>query len=277
MVKHKLFLKVNLFVKKLKIKNMKILLRLISLFAILMFASCEPTRVYTTASYGSLKSYTEKQHYIDKKTTKTYISGDLSFGEHEQDGGEFNDTKTIAAFNIHRTTTGKFYNFYYGLGGAFGSYKFKKGLNGLIADGEKNNFYSVSLKSGINFTHSRPKVDWRFIGVEFSYLNEFGSYQNKLSYLLSQDAEAIIVNQKALINYQFYSEYAFKTVNNNAITVGFYLGDILNYKDTQMYSGTTSFSGITLGVRLKKYAFHAVFETGEGDIKSTKVGVTYNL
>lgn len=257
---------------------MKTLLRIIYVFSILIFTSCSPTRVYTTGSYGSVKSYTEKQHYVDAKTTDTYISGDVSFGRHPQEAESFNDTKTITAINIHRNTTGRHYNFYYGLRAAFGTYKFKEEYQDFIDKGEKSKFFTVNLKSGINYTYTRPKVDWRFIGLEFAYLNESGGYQDKLSELSSViDNDLIVANQKSMFTYQFYSEYVFKMSNNEAITLGFYAGDLLNFNDTEMYDGPTGFSGFTLGLRLKKYTLSAIFETGQGDINSTKLGLTYRL
>ncbi|MEL0457530.1 hypothetical protein WJN01_14920 [Flavobacteriaceae bacterium SZ-1-7] len=95
---------------------------LLQLLILLLLTSCGSHRVYTTALYGSLKSYTEKQHYVDKKTTETYVSGDLSFGKHMQESGDFDDTKTIGSLNVHRNTTGEFYNYYYGLGASMGTY-----------------------------------------------------------------------------------------------------------------------------------------------------------
>lgn len=245
---------------------------------LLLLISCGPTRVYTTGSYGSLKSYTEKQHYIDKKTTETYISGDLSFGKHPQEAATFNDKKTIAAMNVHRNTTGRHYNFYYGLGTAFGTYKFTEGYQGLIENGEKSTFFTVNLKSGINYTYTRPKVDWRFIGLELAYLNESGVYQDKLTKLsLVDDDDLYVANQKSMFTYQFYSEYVFKLSNRAAFTFGFYAGDLIYFKDADMYDGTTGFNGFTFGLRLNKYTFSTIFETAQGDIKSTKIGLTYKL
>lgn len=253
---------------------------LLNLLLVIFVSSCGVKRVYTTGSYGSIKSYTEKQHFIDEKTTATYVSGDVSFGKHSQDDGSFNDTKTIAAINIHRNITGSFYNYYYGLGGTYGTYNFKEGYSDLIVKGEKSHFYTINIKSGINYTYTSPKVDWRFIGLEFAYLNESGPYQDKLSELeltTNNDVDLIIANQKSMFTFNLYSEYVFKISNEEAFTVGFYLGDLLNYKNTELYSDSTGFSGITLGLRLKKYSVNAIFETGEGDIKSSKIGLTYKL
>ena len=77
--------------------------------------------------------------------------------------------------------------------------------------------------------------------------------------------------------YQLYSEYVFKISDNEAFTFGFYFGDLLNYKNNELYAGATGFSGVTIGLRLKKYTLSTIFETGQGDIRSTKIGLTYQL
>jgi len=131
---------------------MKLIIKLSFFLLLISLVSCGPHRVYTTGSYGSLKTYTEKQHYVDKKTTQTYMSADVSFGTHMQNDEAFNDTKTIVSINAHQNTTGRFYNYYYGLGASLGSYKFKEGYSDLIDRGEKKSFYSINLKTGANIT-----------------------------------------------------------------------------------------------------------------------------
>ncbi|WP_370476997.1 hypothetical protein [Tamlana flava] len=65
---------------------------ILQLLILLLLTSCVSHRVYATPSYGSLY-YAEKKHYGDKKTTETYVSGDLSFGRHMQDAEAFDDAK----------------------------------------------------------------------------------------------------------------------------------------------------------------------------------------
>ena len=109
-------------------KIMKTILKL-SLAALLLFVcSCGSRRIYTSGSYAAIKSYTAKPLYKGEKETVTYVSGDIAFGSHKQDGGTFNDTKSLFSGRIHRSTSGKFYNYYYGAGLSAGSYKFKKGF-----------------------------------------------------------------------------------------------------------------------------------------------------
>ncbi|WP_242202288.1 hypothetical protein [Aestuariivivens insulae] len=252
----------------------------ITAYVAIIVQSCGSHRVYTSGSYGSLKSYTEKQHYVDKKTSKTYVSGDVSFGRHMQDGGSFDDTKTIASLNVHRNITGRSYNYYYGLGGGIGSYHFKEGYNDIVDQNEKLNFYNINLKAGINYALTTTKIDYRFIGLELLYTNEFGAYQDKLEALSKlMDEDLIIVNQKSIFTYNFYSEYVFKFSTEEALSLGFYIGGLFNKmnNDDYEYGYDTEFNGFTVGLRLKKYTLHFIHETGQNDIRSTKLGLTYNL
>ena len=256
---------------------MKILIKIQALISLLILSSCGSHRVYTTGSYGSIKTYTEKQHYVEAKTTETYISGDFSIGKHMQDGDLFDDEKIIASLGLHQNTTGKFYNYYYGFGGSLGSYKFKQGFKDLIQYGEKHSFYNIFLKTGANITYSRPKTDYRFIGLEFSYLNEFGPYQDKLKDLIEKnDNDLIIVNQNSLFSYHIYSEYVLKIKDTEAFTFGFYFGDIMNLKDNSERD-KVNYSGCSFGYRIKDYTIYLMFESGQNKIRSGKFGLTYRL
>ena len=256
---------------------MKIFIKIQTLIALLFFSYCGANRIYTIGSYGSLKSYTEKQHYEDKKTTETYLSGDLSIGKQLQEGGLYDDIKTILSINAHQNTTGRFYNYYYGLGASRGTYTFKQSFQDLIQSREKQNFYNIFLKAGGNITYSRPKIDYRFIGLEFGYLYEYGPYQNKLDKLKKADYNTLkVVNQKFLLSYHFYSEYAFKISKEEALTFGFYLGDILNLRDYDKYDKFNN-SGYSFGFRFKDYTAHLMFESGNNGIRSGKFGLTYRL
>lgn len=269
----------DLVLNQLIIKTLFIMKTIIQILTMtLLLTSCGANRVYTTATYGSIKSYTEKQHYTDKKTSETYVSGDLSFGSHMQEDGAFDDTKTIASFNVHRNTTGSFYNYYYGLGASIGTYRFKEAYLDLIGKDEKKSFYTINLKTGVNYTYTRPKIDYRFIGLELAYNNEFGDYQKKLSNLEKvNDPNLIIVNQKSMFTYQLYSEYAFKFSTEKALTFGFYVGGLIGIEETDMFDGDTSFSGYTMGLRLKNYTISFIYESGQNEIQSSKIGLTYKL
>ena len=161
---------------------------------LLICTSCSPQRIYTSGSYGTLKSYTSKLPFEDEKKKATYVSASADFGKHPQENDLFRDKKFVFSADVHQAVSGKHYNYYYGIGAGAGSYKFERGLDDVIATAEKQSFYSIRAKAGINYTYTRPKVDYRFIGLEVSYVNEFGPYQDKLKEILRDAPQAIVVN-----------------------------------------------------------------------------------
>ncbi|GEM_PF-2543610 len=235
-------------------------------------------RIYTSGSYGTIKSYKEKPHYNGKKESAVYVSGDFASGKHTQFTGITDDKKTITSFSAHRSVTNNNYNLYYGLGGSFGKYTFTDAYEDNIVHNDSKNFYSLNVNTGLNYTMSRRIIDYRFIGIELGYNHEFGPYQNKLDELKDlNDSGLIIVNQKSLFSYNFYSEYVFKLSKDNALSVGFYIGDLINNSNYDNKENRGGFNGLTFSLRLNRYIISAVTQRGDGGIKSTKVGLTYKL
>lgn len=268
-------------INQLKHKIMKADIKFPLLILTISVISCSSPRIYTTGSYATIKSYTDKPLYKGEKESATYVSGDIAIGSHEQreDAEDhFKDNKTLFSAKIHRSTSRSFFNYYYGAGFAMGSYKFKRGYSNLVKDGEKSAFYNFNLKTGININYNRPKMEWRFIGIEFTYLNEFGPYQDKLKYLIeSNDNGLEIINEKSLFTYNLYSEYVFKsTKNEDGFLIGFYVGDLLNY-DKEEYGYSASYHGLLFAIILKDLTISLNFEAGNGNIKSTKFGLSYKL
>lgn len=260
-------------------KIMKAIIKLTLVSLSLIVCSCGTHRVYTTASYGSIKSYTDKPLYNGTKEHATYVTGDISMGKHEQnDGADFYDAKTLVSGSIYRSTSGKFYNYYYGGGLTYGRYRFTKGFDNLIGNRERQNFYNINLKTGLNFTYNRPKMEYRFIGVEFTYLNEFGPYQDKLDVLDKSGNNGFeIINVKSMFTYNIYSEYVFKKPNSDrGLIIGFYFGDLLNY-DARKYGYKADYSGFSIGLKLNRSTISLITESGNGNINSTKFGFTYQL
>ena len=257
---------------------MKNLIKLLVIGHLILLCSCGVDRIYTSGTYGSIKSYTEKPQFNGKKSSATYISGDISNGKHAQEGNSFKDTKVLVSLNAHKSVTRKNYNLYYGIGATYGNYKFKEGFEDVIATGEKKSFYSINFKTGINYTMSRRIIDYRFIGLELAYNYEFGPYQDKLTQLKSLNNSAlVIINKNPLFSYNLYSEYVFKIKDKNNLSIGFYVGDLLSDIEENSENWRATFSGITLSFRHDKYIFSMVTQTGEAEIRSTKFGLTYQL
>ena len=64
---------------------MKTILKIILITQLFLLSSCGVRRIYTSGSYGSLKSFTAKKEYSGERSSEIYVSGDLSTGKHEQE------------------------------------------------------------------------------------------------------------------------------------------------------------------------------------------------
>ena len=265
---------------------MKILIKLL-LIAILSvsFSSCGVKKVYTSASYGSLKSYTEKPIYNGKKETSTYVSGSFSNINHPQNN-ENDDKATMGNFSIYRTTTDKKLNYYYGLGGSFGNYQFKSDLSNLdnsanyLSENDKLDFYNINLKAGVNLTKTWKKFEYSIVGMEFIYVNEFGSYIDKLSDL-PQISDVIIVDEKSIFAFNLNTEITFRINKDNNIGYGMFFGDVLflDKEKTQNKTQNESapFYGFLLKYNYKNFTLSLINESSARSIKSIRFGITYRL
>lgn len=257
-------------------------IKFISILLTLLCYSCGVNRLYTSGSYGALKSYTEKPEYKGENEKALYVSGTIASGKHDQEENTFRDKKTIFSANIHRSHTSKFYNFYYGIGGAFGTYTFGRGLGDVISDDEKENFYNINAKTGFNFTLSRRKFDYRLIGVEFMYHNEFGAFQDKLDTLKEEYVDGrngiVVVNKKSIFSWNLYSEIVYKINTKNALTLGMFFGSV-PVNSNQMYVENGSLGGWLLGYRYDKFTLSYVYQGAKAadGLSSSKFGLTYRL
>lgn len=258
---------------------MKTYLKLVLIIPSVLCFSCGVERVYTSGSYGSLKSYTAKQAYYGENSSAYYVTGAVSTGMHPQDGKRFKDSKTLLSVKGHKSITRKRYNLFYGAGVTHGVYTFKEGFEALIANQEKRKFWNLNFKLGGNYTMSRRFIDYRFIGVELNAHNEFGSYQKKLAELKNMDrSELLILNKKSMISYTMYSEYVFKIPEKNELCVGVFIGDLLSNIDEKVARGyDANFGGLSFGFTHDKYTFSLITQKGERDIVSTKFGLAYQF
>jgi len=96
-------------------KKILIIIILVSLF------SCGIDRIYTSGTYGSIKSYIAKPEYRNKDTSAIYISGDYNKSMYPQFGGYSNselsqkdreDVKNLISLTMHKCITRKHFNFF---------------------------------------------------------------------------------------------------------------------------------------------------------------------
>jgi len=128
---------------------MKTIFKIILIVQLFLLSSCGVKRIYTSGSYGSLKSYTAKNEYQGMRSSEIYISGDISTGKHGQEGNSFKDSKTLVSLNTHKSVTGRNYNLYYGLGATFSGlsfgYRFEKYTISLITQSGEADINSIKF------------------------------------------------------------------------------------------------------------------------------------
>ena len=273
-------------------KNKTLLVLFVS---ILLLCSCGVNRVYTPASYGNLKSYTAKPIYKDTITKSNYISLSLISGKHPHEENKVNhikglgsfyssknieaDTKFMASVNYHTSSSYKKSNFYYGVGLNYGSYKFKTALDNVIEENETQSFFIFNPKIGGSLKHSTAKLDYHFIGLEFNYHYESGSYLKQLSKITPSNS-VIVVNEKSLLSYNLFSELLLKINSDNTFGLGLFVGGILGLNETK-YNITNNegkgFGGLTFSYRHKKITFSIVAESGARKVQSINYGLSYQF
>ncbi|BAO76213.1 hypothetical protein [Winogradskyella sp. PG-2] len=179
--------------------------------------------------------------------------------------------------NAHRSITRKYFNFYYGLGGTIGKYKFDKPINETVSNNPKT-FYNLNSKTGINLNLPTKKMDWRVIGIELTYNYEFGPYQNALENVRNsnEDPSLLIFNKKSILAYNFGSEAVFKLTSGNTFSFGYYIGELLNRTDNLKGMNTT-FMATYMSYKIKKITLSFLSEGGQANISSSKFGLSYQL
>ncbi len=275
------------YFRKVINQNIGIMKELLIIILSLLFLSCGIDRIYTSGTYGSIKSYTAKPEYRNKDTSAVYISGDYNKSMYPQFGGYSNsglpqkdkeDIKNLISLTIHKSITRENFNFFYGAGGAYGNYIFKSDFFDIVKANEKKSFYSFNTKIGFNYNLPTKKMDWRIIGLELGYNYEFGSYQNTLKLIKERTEDLpriLVVNEKSIFSYNFNSEAIFKLQHNNAFGIGFFVGDVLN-NPKELKNRDSSFYGLFFSYKHKKYTLSFIREIG-AEVKSSKLGLSYQL
>jgi len=268
---------------------MKIFFKILSLgvFSSVVI-SCGVNRVYPSASYGALKTYTEKPIYNGEKEVATYISGSFRNTKYPQDVGvdEMVDDEVIGGnLSIYRVITNKKFNYYYGLGTSFGSYNFNSELKNfnndsgnLINENDKLNYYNVNLKTGINLTKTLEKFEYSIIGLELIYVNEFGPYMDKLESLVPQvRSDVLIADEKSIFAFNLNTEITFRINNTNNLGAGIFFGSVLFNDKEKIEDETALISGIILKYNYKDFTLSFISENSTRNISSARFGITYKL
>ena len=190
---------------------------------------------------------------------------------------DINDSKTLLSISAHRSTTHKYFNFHYGLGGTMGRYRFDKPINEDV-NFKSRAFYSLNSKAGINLNLPTKKMDWRVLGAELTYNYEFGPYQKTLDDVRSnsEGTDLLIFNKKSILAYNFGSEAVFKLDSGNALSFGYYMGEILN-RTGNLAGRNTFFMGLFTSYKINSFTLSLIREGGKAQIGSSKFGLSYQL
>jgi len=255
------------------------------IIVLLMFTSCTPTKIYTNASTGALKSYKAKQEYRGVDTSAVYVSSNLGFGTHINNGELEEDKKVFLEAGIHRSITRRNYNVSYGVSGSYGTYNFKAGplfdTPVQVENLGKKEFYTIQPFFSYNVNIPTEKFDWRILGVELAYNYEFGSYQDTLEDLKNRNLSGyFIYNQKSILHFNLNSEVLLKLDDVRALSAGAFFGDVIN-KNDELKGKRTSYFGVNLAFKYKKWTFNFLRQNSRTNAsasdKSTRFGLTYQL
>ncbi len=261
------------------------LIRLLLIFYLIMMISCasiSPTKFYTyqSPSISAMKSYTIKPVYKGKKEKAIYISGSYSLGEQKQDVNEV-DTKKAGAISINQSVTDKHYNYHYGIGASYGKYKFGNSINDFITAEEEKEFYTINLKTGINFNQSTKKVDFRVFGIEIIYNYQNGAYLDKIASIpvgniYSGDYHITVRNPKSIFSYNINTELVSKFSETRRLGVGLFYGKTIDANHSFDYSGATIFythHKLTVSLVIEELNKDIYNST----ITNSKIGLSYEL
>lgn len=269
--------------------------KILILAGFVLFTSCGVNRIYTSASFGNLKTHTAKPIYKDSTVSSNYVSGSLSYGinKHDRDntnislkpeGNEkevsYTDTKVMGSFAIHRSTSLKYFNYYYGLTANYGSYTFKLPLQDAIVKNEQQSFLVINPKIGFSIKKTSATSETHFIGLEITYHKEFGEYHRKLNEIPTSNS-IIVVNPTSLYGFNVFAEQIYKFNNQQSAGFSVYIGNIigLNHKKYNIgeYKNKTRYGGGILHYRYKKCTFSFIKENTKISLQDTRLGVSYQF
>jgi len=247
-------------------------------------------KTYTTASNGSVNSYTVKPLYDGENTSAVYASGTLDLSQHNQFRQTKADKKTLGSIDVYKSFTRKWWNFFYGGSAAYGTFTFKGeelGVNNdvtIVALDEKLDFYNLGFKAGVSFKVSTSKFEFRPVGLKVLYNYEFGSYRDKLEeidniQLSDRNDNYKVYNENPFLTVLVEKEILYKINSNNSLGLGVFSGinSIKNY--------SSEIFGIMANYRFKRVVFSYMLQSTFIDVQfdevkrvdSHKIGITYQL
>ncbi len=274
---------------------MKMKYIILTITIILLYSCGSSSRVrdiykYSSATFGSVKSYTTKPVYKGEKESTIYATAEIGNGENTQNRNESEDLKTHSSLRIHRSITDKNYNLHYGLGASFGKYEFSNTLNDYIKNTIEKSYYTIDAKTGFNYNISKKTIDYRLFGLEFGYHYEGGEYHKFIDTMpigeFSENYIRITTNNpKSFFSFNINTEIVFKMKGDKQISFGLFSGKtwITNkskedFKTNNIYR----FGGLMGAISFKNVTFSLIGEAGHINntnfhFRNTNFGMTYRI
>ncbi|WP_184546433.1 hypothetical protein [Mucilaginibacter sp. FT3.2] len=148
----------------------------------LVISSCSD-HVYAPALRLADIAYMPKPLATDSAKAANYVSGGFGIAK----SAHYNDVLTSGQLNLSRANTFNHINLAYGVFGVAGNYH-----NNELAPGDRyyfnNKFFGVAGgRLSANYFIHRGSFDFRIIGFEAAYSNEFGNYSSFRKAIGNQD------------------------------------------------------------------------------------------
>jgi hypothetical protein len=199
-------------------------------FLIFLVSSCTRYAYYQNPMHTNTNGYKAVPLHSEGIKTATYAEGALTFGganDHLSDGF------SALLGGIHRSHNFGHFQAYYGLTGALGSYKvadvhqtnssgrntyFNHSLNDSLINSMAGHkfFGSWGANGGINVVWPFDNgIEWRVLGAEVSWNNEFGNYQ-RFREKLPDTAANMIDHHRQFLTIGISTSIAFPTSHGSA-------------------------------------------------------------
>lgn len=231
----------------------------ITLLAAMIFLSACSDHFYAPALYNNNSSYQAKPMSTDSTKSANYITGGLGLGS----GIDLKDNTYIGQLSLDHANTFDNFNMAYGVFGFAGSYE-NTSIKQIEPQYFSTKFFAgLGGKASVNFfVPLNDKMDFRIIGIDLSYSNEFGDYADFRKSVRTVDGFHTDINNN-LFSGGLTSEIAWRGRNNPEIhyAVKGYIGKTFGDHDfndyTNSYYNNSEYNNLNYSasffMQMKKY------------------------
>ena len=243
------------------------------LLLIIFATSCEvPKQLvqkYKPLTLNAVALYMPKPTSFDSVKAKNYISGGIYQLLQTQHNGKSNlqDVVYMGNLDFNRAHIYKKFNFAYGFDAFLGSYK-----NNFIPVDDLDYFKTKSvggfqIKTSVNTFHKFKNCDFRFIGVDFAYMNESGEYKDFRNEIKKREYFYTITTS-SFFTAGINSEVVFKNSLGKKSQLGIKLSVLksfgkFDYEGVDFNGGKNDGFATVISFFAKKNRFFVVLEGGD--------------